>query len=177
MSSFVGRSPVCAGALSVVFASFLLAGCGGGSHSGSTAPATTTTTQAAPGGAVSQAVFDKHGNRICSGFERRLGALGQPKTQAAIVRVVRAGLAARQAELRQLMRLTPPSEDREGLTAYVRLLRKELALAPSLASAAKAGGAHLQTALGRLTRLEEQANQAANGIGLRTCGRASSAGK
>lgn len=166
------RFPVRAAPVILALVALAAAGCGGGSKGSSSTSSQTTTRAAAPGGAVSQANFDRRGNAICGAAAKALGTTGPPKTPAQLARYVQKALRAVQTSVRGLSTLRPPAEDKDGLAAFIRLERQQLAQAPALAGAARAHDQkRLQAVIARLTRGATAASQAATSIGLRSCAR------
>jgi hypothetical protein len=142
------------GALAVGAALLLAAGCGGG------------------GGSLSKGDYAKKADAICAKYNRKINALGSPKSLADIGPFADKALALERKGNQELRDLKPPKDEEQTAKRWTAQNDKVADAVADLSAAAKKNNrAGIQAALRRGQAANKQANALAKQLGAQVCGR------
>jgi transcriptional regulator with GAF, ATPase, and Fis domain len=131
----------------------LAAGCGGGKR-------------------LSRAEFSKQADAICSKYNAKIRALGQPGSVRALPRYVDRALPIARKGTEELRRLKPPKDDEKTASEWLDQNDSAVGALERLRDAARhADRAGIQAALSEAAAANRAANRFARQLGLRVCAR------
>ena len=144
-----------AAVLSAAILALLAAGCGGGG-----------------GGRLSKDDYAKQADAICSKYNRKIQALGTPKSLADIGGFAEKALALTRSGNGELRGLKPPKSEEQTAKEWIAQNDLVAAAVRDLAAAAKKNDKPgIQAALKRGQSANKSANGLARDLGLRVCAR------
>jgi hypothetical protein len=142
-------------AAALTLVALVAAGCGGGGD-----------------GRLSKEDYAKQADAICSKYNRRIQALGRPKTLADIGPFAEKALALTRKGNAELRGLNPPKAEKRTVNEWLAQNEVVAKAVDAVAGAAKKNDrTGVQAALARGQRANKDANALARELGLRVCAR------